>query len=204
MPDPSGADATLRFLIYPTIVLVMGLIAKGLTDYRQVRLEQVRLVIVLIAELRHMNESYASNCAAFVGAYDNGSPQSNLATSVAADPRYYPYIVTADSTLSLFGGDPTPAKSFSFLRSEALIPLCKYHDACWLLNDSLVDLRETAFIELPGPRKLLVFGSIVRMYSDVQTAYGPCLTELEIELKRLTSWSVVWRLLFPLRSVLQR
>lgn len=193
-------ENVVRYLLFPVLIRRAGVAGRGLAEIRRSHLEKVRLTDVMLAELHGMHGSYQRSLAAFVRAYDNGSATSHFATSIAADARYHPYVVSSDSTLSVFGADPHPAKTFNFMRSRTLIALCAYHDKTLLLKEHLNDVREDAFIDLPAARKLMALGAMIGVFAEIEDAYEPCVAALGRQHLHLTSRSWTWNILFPWRA----
>jgi len=185
-----ATETLLRFLVFPFVILVLGMILKGIAELRQEHLTHVRLV-----ELEVARQSWQENKEAFEAAHRDGL----FARRIEEDARYFPYSITAKSTMTVFSAEGSPAKTFNFLRSETLKNLVSFHDNAELLNSSIADLREDAFRDLAKDRKLTALGKIVDLFQKAEDSYHPCKRSLDEE-TALTATSLKWLLLFPWRS----
>jgi hypothetical protein len=189
-------EALLRFLVFPLVILVVGMILKGIAELREEHLTHVRLVHALLHQLEVARQSWQENKQAFEIAHRDGL----FARRVEADTKYFLYSVTTKSTMTVFSAEGSPAKSFSFLNSETLKHLVTFHDNAELLNSSIADLREDAFRELAKDRKLAALGKIVDLFQRAEDGYPPCKRCLDEERAAFTDTSLKWLLLFPWRS----
>lgn len=193
---PSEPSGPIKFVLYPLAVLIITAVFRTAWSARVALRNNVRRLEMAIEEIEKMRSSYSKYSAIFHAAYSSGAPSSLFALRIAADPKYYPYVVASNSAISVFGKDPTTTQNFLFLREKALTALSAYHDECYLLNELLSDVREDAFINLPADRKLAALGAIAGQYEAVDRAYLPCLVKLRKEHRRITSRSVAWNLFF--------
>ena len=151
-------------------------------------------------ELEMIQQSLDPYTTTFVAAYDDGEPDSIFAQKIAADPRYFPYSVANRSATAVFTAEPAPARTFNFLRSEVMWSLVAFHDPASLLHVSIADMRDDPFRDLPAERKLDAIGNVVKLLRQVQEAYKPCRDALDNQEAILTSRSLWWHTLFPIRS----
>lgn len=196
----SIGENSFKYIVGPLIVVAASLFIKTISDLRAERLTKVRLVKAMQNELEIIYQSLKPYTTTFAAAYGDGSPKSIFAQKIAADPRYFPYSVANRSATAVFTAEPAPARTFNFLRSEVMWALIAFHDPASLLHISIADMRDDKFRDLPGDRKLAAIGNVVDLLRQVQAAYEPCRDALANQDKILTSQSLWWRTLFPIRS----
>lgn len=199
-PSVSVNENVLKYVVYPLLALVAGILYKNLAEIRAEHLSQVRLVKAMINEIDIAHASWQNNKTNFTDAYAGGDPNGDFARKIASDEKYFPYSVVTKSTTSVFSAEEMPAKSFAFLRSETMERLVDFHDKSLLLDSSIADMREDVFRELKPERKLAVIGTIVGLFDAAETAYRPCREALLAQEARLTTASLTWMILFPFRS----
>ena len=211
MPTSLGATATappiigidenaLRYIVGPLIVVAANLIYKTISEIRTDHLAQVRLIKAMIHEVDVARKSWHPYAAEFAAAYAGGGPHGAFACKIAEDPRYFAYSVSNRSTTSVFAAEAIPIKTYGFLRSEVMEKLVDFHDSTALLTNSLADMRENTFRDLPAARKLAAIGNVVSLFEDAEGAYRPCRDALLWQEALLTTRSLTWVVLFPIRS----
>lgn len=190
----------LRYLYFPLILWLIGQIFKVLSEARKEHLTQVRTVDALIHEADVAHGSWQANKVAFKASLAPNEGTSAFARRIAENEKYYPYVVPFKSTVGVFGAVDSPAKEFSYLKSETMESLVDFHDKAGLLNAAVEDMREKVFQELPKEQKLAALGKIIDLYDEAEAAYEPCRRALETQKERLTGRSFKWFVFFPWRS----
>ena len=193
-------ENALKYIVGPLIVVAANLIYKTISDIRTEHLAQVRLIKAMIHEIDVARRTWLPYAADFAAAYAKGGSNGTFAQRIAEDPRYFAYSVSNKSATSVFAAEAIPIKTYGFLRSEVMEKLVDFHDSTALLTASIADMREDAFRDLSAARKLAAFGNVVSLFDDAERAYGPCREALLVQEALLTTRSLTWVGLFPIRS----
>lgn len=193
-------DGLVKYVFYPLVGFLANTLYKTVSDVRTEHLSQVNLVKGLLKEVEVAHESQQPNREAFRAAYAGGAADGFFARKIAEDAGYFPYSIRTRSTTAVFASDDMPMKTFAFLRPETMKRLIDFHDASNMLDASIADMREEVFRELKPDRKMTALHQIVDLFDQASAVHGACHEALLAEDRRLTTTSLSYMLLFPVKS----